>query len=146
VSTGLPLIDRIEAEKAEMMNQSTRQPSRDFVIDYDLMNWINDTVTAAMEGEIQETVDKELLLMVNGESFKRSINDAIDAQFRSLIRETVIKTSGSGPGRGHKGRSHRKISLSLPESLYLKARELEGFFSFHVAAALEIYLKLQEKR
>jgi hypothetical protein len=127
------------------MNQSTRQPSRDFVIDYDLMNWINDTVKAAMEEEVQDAVDKELLLMVNGEGFKRSINDAIDARLRSLTEEIVVKTSGAGPGRGHKGRSHRKISLSLPESLYLKARELEGFFSCHVASALELYLRLQEK-
>jgi hypothetical protein len=43
------------------------------------------------------------------------------------------------------GRSHRKITLSLPESLYLKARELERFFTGHVTGALELYLRLQEK-
>jgi hypothetical protein len=132
--------------KAEMTNQTHTRPNRDFAIDYDLMNFINDTVKAAIEDEVQETVDKELLLMVRGDSFSREMKALIDAQLRFLMQQISLKTSGAGPGRGHKGRSHRKISLSLPESLYLEARELAGFFSAHVAAALELYLKIQEKR
>jgi hypothetical protein len=126
------------------MNLTHTRPHRDFVIDYDLMNFINDAVKTAMEEEIQETVDQELLLMVHGESFDRQMKTLIDARLQSLFREITIKTSCAGPGRGHKGKSHRKLSLSLPESLYWEARKLEGFFSAHVAAALEIYLKLQK--
>jgi hypothetical protein len=128
-----------------MMKQRQTHPNRDFSIDFDLMNYINDTVKIAIEDAIQDAVDKEILLMVNGEGFLKRIRDMIDAQLRSLVEETAITTNGAGPGRGHKGRSHRKISLSLPETLYQRARELEGFFSCHVASALELYLRLQEK-
>lgn len=127
-----------------MKNQRETRPNRDFAVDYDLGNYIHDTVTGAIEEAVQETVDKELLLMVKGESFKKQITDMVDAQLQSLVRAITIKTSGAGPGRGNKGRSHRKLSLSLPEPLYLKARELEGFFSCHVASALELYLRLQQ--
>jgi len=130
--------------KAERMNQSKTHPNRDFAIDYDLMNFINDTVKIAMEDGVQDAVDKELWLMVNGEGFEKRINGMIDARLQTLVEEMIIKTSGAGPGRGHKGRSHRKISLSLPETLYQRARELEGFFSCHVASALELYLKLHK--
>ncbi len=126
------------------MNGTVARPSRDFAIDYDLMNYINDTISAAIENEVQESIDQELTMMIRGESFKKRVQDIVDARLQSLVNEIAIKTSGAGPGRGHKGRSHRKISLSLPESLYLKVRELDGFFSCHVASALELYLKLQK--
>jgi len=126
------------------MNQNYTTRGKDFSIDYDLMNWINDTVKDAIEHEVQDTVDKELLLMASGESFKKRIEKLIDSRLQSLAEGIAIKTSGAGPGRGHKGRSHRKISLSLPESLYLKVKELDGFFSCHVASALELYVNLQK--
>ncbi len=127
-----------------IMNRTIVSTNRDFAIDYDLINFINDIVSAAIENAVQETVDAELTMMMRGEGFKKRIQDAIDARLQSLVKEIAIKTSGAGPGRGHKGKSHRKISLSLPEPLYLKARELEGFLSCHVASALELYLKLQK--
>ncbi len=65
-------------------------------------------------------------MMMRGEGFKKRIQDAIDARLQSLVREITIKTSGAGPGRGHKGKSHRKISLSLPEPLYLKGTGTGG--------------------
>ena len=74
--------------------------------------------------------------MVNGDGFKKRIEAIIDAQLHVLAEEITVRTSGAGPGRGHKGRSHKKISLTLPETLYHQARELDGFFSGHVAAAL----------
>jgi hypothetical protein len=126
------------------MNQTIKRSGRDFVIDYDLMNYINNTVSSAIETAVQETVDKELALMIKGAGFKKRIQNLIDERLQSLVDEIAIKTSGAGPGRGHKGRSHRKISLSLPESLYLKVKELDGFFSCHVASALELYLRLQK--
>jgi hypothetical protein len=126
------------------MNRTAARPNRDFAIDYDLMNYINDTISAAIENAVQESVDQELSMMVRGEGFKKRIQDIVDTRLQSLVNEVAINTSGAGPGRGHKGRTHRKISLSLPEPLYLKAKELDGFFSCHVASALELYLKLQK--
>jgi hypothetical protein len=127
------------------MNQTYTRPHKDFVIDYDLMNFVNDTVKAAIKDEIQEKVDKELLRMVNGDSFKRQMTTLIDTRVQSLFQKISIKTTGSGPGRGHVGRTYRKICLSLAEGLYQQARKLEGFFSCHVTAALELYLRLPRK-
>ena len=126
------------------MNRTVARPNRDFAIDYDLMNYINDTISAAIENAVQESVDQELTMMIRGESFKKRVQNLVDARLQSLVNEIAIKTNGAGPGRGHKGRTHRKVSLSLPEPLYLKVRELDGFFSCHVASALELYLKLQK--
>ncbi len=127
------------------MDRSGTFSQRDFAIDYDLMNYVNDTVKAAIKESIQETVDRELVLMIRGDGFKKRIEAIIDARLHVLAEEIAVRTSGAGPGRGHKGKTHRKISLSLPETLYQRARELEGFFSSHVAAALELYLKLQKR-
>jgi hypothetical protein len=126
------------------MNRTAARPRPDFAIDYDLMNYINDKISSAIENAVQEAVDQELTMMVRGEGFKKRIQNLIDIQLQSLVSEIAISTSGAGPGRGHKGRSHKKISLSLPKPLYLKVKELEGFFSCHVASALELYLKLQK--
>jgi hypothetical protein len=126
------------------MNQKTPSGTRDFAIDYDLMNYINDKISSAIENSVQEAVDEELTMMVRGEGFKKRIQNLVDSQLQSLVSEIAIKTSGAGPGRGHKGRSHKKISLSLPKPLYMKVKELDGFFSCHVASALELYLKLQQ--
>ena len=126
------------------MNRTVARPNRHFAIDYDLMNYINDTISAAIENAVQESVDQELTMMIRGESFKKRVQNLIDARLQSLVSEIAIKTSGAGPGRGHKGRSHKKISLSLPKPLYMKVKELDGFFSCHVASALELYLKFQK--
>lgn len=128
------------------MNQSEIRHIREVVSDHDLKFFIEGTISAALEDAVQDVVDRELLFMVKGEGFEKRIQEKIDAELRSFVRDITTKTSGAGPGRGHVGKSHRKISLSLPEPLYLKARQLEGFFSGHVAGALELYLRLQEKR
>ena len=142
-SSGLPLVKAIKNIEAETMNKT--QDNGDFAIDHDLMNFIHNTVRNAIEEGVQEVVDQELSLMINGDGFKKRVTYLIDARLNAFADEITIRTSGAGPGRGHRGRSHKKISLSLPESLYLKAKELEGFFSCHVAAALELYLRLQNK-
>jgi hypothetical protein len=141
-----PNIDEFQHEEAERMNQKAMTQFRDFSIDFDLLNYINDTVQSAIEDYVQEVVDKELWLMLKGQHFEKRLKDMIDGQLRSLMQEINVKASNAGPGRGHKGRSYKKISLSLPNELYQEAKELKGFFSCHVAAALELYLKLQEKR
>jgi hypothetical protein len=127
------------------MNQSEIGRTGRVVMESNLRFLVEETISTALEGAVQDVVDRELLLMVEGEGFQSRIQDMIDAELRSLVQEIAIKRSGAGPGRGHVGRSHRKITLSLPESLYLKARELERFFTGHVTGALELYLRLQEK-
>ncbi len=127
------------------MNHRQTDPHRDFAIDYDLKNFIDDTIKTAIEEAVQSSVDKELLLLVRGGGFKIRLNALIDSRLHALADEIAFKTTGAGPGRGHTGRTHKKISLSLPATLYDRARELPGFFSCHVAGALELYLKLQEK-
>ncbi len=107
------------------MNQ--KRPRRDIAIDYDLMNCINDRIKRAIEEAVQNSVDRELLLMVRGEGFKQRLDAAIDDRLHLLAEEIAVKTGGAGPGRGHTGRTHKKIGLSLPEVLYDQARELEGF-------------------
>jgi hypothetical protein len=140
----MTLRDVINAEGGTM-NQIEIGRTRETVMQSDLRFFIEETVSTALEDAVQEVVDRELLLMVKGEGFEKRIQDVIDAELRSLVRQIAIKRSGAGPGRGYTGRSHRKISLSLSESLYLKVRELEGYFSGHVAGALELYLRLQQK-
>ena len=108
------------------MNQSQPRPNKDFSIDYDLMNFINDAVKSAIEDTVQNTVDKELLLMVNGEGFKKRTEALIDARLHSLVEGIAIRTNGAGPGRGHVGKS---ASENQPEPsrdpLYQQARELQ---------------------
>ena len=55
------------------MNET--QDNGDFAIDHDLMNFINDTVKSAIQDRVQEVVDRELSLMVNGDSFKKRVAD-----------------------------------------------------------------------
>ena len=126
------------------MNRTTVRTSQDFAVDYDLMKYINDKISIAIKDSVQESVDQELTMMIGSEGFKKRIQDFIDARLQSLVNEIGIRTSGAGPGRGHKGRTHKKVSLSLPKPLYLKVKELDGFFSCHVASALELYLNLQK--
>ncbi|MFH0823694.1 MAG: hypothetical protein V2B18_13175 [Pseudomonadota bacterium] len=126
------------------MKQSRIFPDRDVAIDYDVMNYVNYTVKTAIAEAVQDAVDRELLLMISGEGFTKRLDALIEARLHVLADQIVVRTSGAGPGRGHTGRTHRKISLSLPETLCARARELEGYFSCHVAAALELYLKLQK--
>ena len=94
------------------MRQINATPNRDFVIDYDLLNFINDTVKMAIEDLVQEIVDKEFLLMVQGRGFHDRVNAMIEDRLRLLLQEITVTASGAGPGRGHRGRTHKKISLS----------------------------------
>ncbi len=46
------------------MNHNATNPRMDFSLDYDPMNFINDTVKSAIEEGVQEMVDRELSLMI----------------------------------------------------------------------------------
>lgn len=62
------------------MNRTAAGPKRDFAIDYDLMNYINDAISAAIENAVQESVDQELTMMIRSESFKKRVQNLIDAR------------------------------------------------------------------
>ena len=114
VSTGVAGHELKHNTKRGNDEPSADCPHRDFAIDYDLKNFIDDTIKTAIEEAVQSSVDKELLLMVRGEGFKKRLNALIDARLHVLAEEIAVKTNGAGPGRGHTGRTHKKISLSLP--------------------------------
>ncbi len=104
------------------MNRTSAGPNRDLAIDYDLMNYINDTISAAIENAVQESVDQELTMMIRGEGFKKRVQNLIDARLQSLVSEIAIKTSGAGPGRGHKGRSDKKCNFKVSKMLLIVCR------------------------
>ena len=127
------------------MKRNVISAKPDFAIDDAFLDIIIATVVTAVEEIIQERVDHELSIMVSGEGFAQRVANLIDARFEVMVTEISVQTSGAGPGRGRKGRTHKKISLSLPEALYQEAKGLDGFLSCHVASALELYLSLQKR-
>lgn len=127
------------------MKRTAIDPKPEIAISDELLDVVIATVVAAIEETIQDRVDEELLFMVNGEAFATRIAALIDDRFQVMVTQISIQTSAAGPGRGRKGRTHKKISLSLPETLYNEAKALDGFLSCHVASALELYLKLQKR-
>ena len=97
------------------MNRTVARPNRDFAIDYDLMNYINDTISAAIENAVQELVDQELTMMIGGESFKKRIQNLIDARLQSIVSEIAA----SGPvalvlEEGTRGAHTRKSASVSP--------------------------------
>jgi len=77
----------------EILNRTAARPNRDFAIGHDLMSYINDTIPAAIENAVQELVDHELTTMIRGESFKKRVQNLIDARLQSLVSKIAIKTS-----------------------------------------------------
>jgi hypothetical protein len=142
-STGVKHPARME--HGGRMKRNAISPEPDFAIDDAFLDIITNTLLAAVEETVQERVDRELLLMIKGEGFATRIAALIYDRFEVMVTEVAIQTSGAGPGRGHRGRSHKKVSMSLPEPLFHKVRELKGFMSCHVACALELYLSLQKR-
>ncbi|MGB6064098.1 MAG: hypothetical protein WBG50_04785, partial [Desulfomonilaceae bacterium] len=59
--------------------------------------------------------------------------------------EPVPQTAHAGPGRGKRGKTHKKFSASLESELYNRVKSLPGMFSQHLANSLEAYLAVMEK-
>ena len=91
---------------------------------------------------IQDRVDAELKLMLDGESVRRLVSELIDEKLKFFFQDIRIKDSHKGPGRGKIGKTHRKFSASLPEALFEEVKALPGLFSSHLEASLRLYLKM----
>lgn len=102
-----------------------------------------------IEKSVEDRVDAELKSMLSEEgSFSRQISRLVDDRLRSLFSggEPVPQTAHAGPGRGKRGKTHKKFSASLEESLFERVKSLPGQFSGHLSNALEAYLAVVEEK
>jgi hypothetical protein len=98
---------------------------------------------------IEERVDAELKAMLSPEgSFAGGLAQLVDQRLRTIFSsdEPVAKTTSAGPGRGKKGKTHKKFSASLEEGLFERVKSLPGQFSGHLSRALEAYLSVVEEK
>ena len=102
-----------------------------------------------IDGIVEEKVDTELKIMLSeGGSFSAELSRLIDQRLKTLFSaaEPVVKTAHAGPGRGKRGRTHKKFSASLEERLFERVKGLPGQFSGHLSNALEAYLSVVEEK
>jgi hypothetical protein len=110
-------------------------------IEEDTSNYISEPRQFTYE-TIEERVDTEIRVMLEGESVRAIISDLIDQKLGLLFQNIDIKQSHSGPGRGKLGKTHRKFSASLPQDLFEEVKSLSGLFSSHLEASLRLYLRI----
>ncbi len=129
----LELIKEMGAGRQQMMHteeQRKDSPSRE-------------EVRQLIEDRVQETVESELKTMLSQEgSFSRELARLIDHRLKTLFSgaKPAPETTHAGPGRGKKGKTHKKFSASLESDLYNRVKSLPGMFSQHLANSLEAYL------
>jgi len=104
------------------MNRTAAGPNRDFAIGYDLMNYVNDTVPAAIENAVPGSVDHELATMIRGESFEKRVQNLIDARLQSLVSKIGIKTSRCRGTNFHAFRTAFRYARWLGGALLRKMR------------------------
>lgn len=110
-------------------------------IEEDTSNYISEELPFIDE-VIEDRVDAEIKVMLEGESVRGLISDLIDQKLGFFFQEIKIKEYHSGPGRGKIGRTSRKFSASLPQDLFEEVKSLSGLFSSHLEASLRLYLKI----
>ena len=106
-------------------------------------------VVMLLEETVQDRIDTELKTMLaEGGSFARELTLLVDQRLKTLFSggEPVTKTPHAGPGRGKRGKTHKKFSASLEESLFERVKSLPGQFSGHLSNALEAYLSVVEEK
>lgn len=128
-SAGRPQMQFIEEERKD-------SPSRE-------------EVQQIIGGIVEEKVESELKAMLaEGGSFARELTRLVDQRLKTIFSggEPVVQTAHPGPGRGKKGKTHKKFSASLEESLFERVKALRGQFSGHLSNALEAYLSVVEEK
>jgi len=106
-------------------------------------------VRQLIEETVQDRIDAELKTMLSEEGgVSQDLARLIDHRLKTLFSggEPVVKTAHAGPGRGRKGKTHKKFSASLEESLFDRVKSLPGQFSGHLSNALEAYLAVMEEK
>ena len=105
---------------------------------------IMEVIRKPLQEEIQDAVDRELKQMLQGDGAKKILSELLDERLEAYLEGISVKGEHSGPGRGRRGKTHKKFSASLPEELFNEVKSLPGMFSAHLAAALRLYLRTLE--
>jgi hypothetical protein len=136
----LELIREMSAGRGQQM-QYIEEGKTYFISKEEVQGLLNETV--------QDLVDAELKAMLSeGGGVSKELRHLIDHRLKTLFSggEPVAETAHAGPGRGRKGKTHKKFSASLEESLFNRVKSLPGQFSGHLTRALEGYLSVVEEK
>jgi len=135
----LELIKEMGAGRLQMMH--IEEERKDFPS--------REEVEQLIEEKVQDRIAAELKTMLSEEGgVSRDLARLIDKRLKTLFSggEPVVQTAHAGPGRGRKGKTHKKFSASLEESLFDRVKSLPGQFSGHLTNALEAYLSVVEEK
>ncbi len=138
----LELLKEITGGRLQMMHiEEEREGKKDYLGREEVLQLLEDTVEDRVESELKTMLSQE-------GSFSKELSLLIDQRLKTLFSggEPVPQTAHAGPGRGKRGRTHKKFSASLEESLFNRVKSLPGQFSAHLAHALEGYLSLMEAK
>ena len=134
----------------ELLKELTSGRQQMQFIEEEKGNYVDrEEVQKLIEETVLEKVDTELKTMLSeGGSFSAELSHLIDQRLRTLFSagEPVVKTAHAGPGRGKRGKTHKKFSASLEEGLFERVRGLPGQFSAHLSNALDAYLAVMEEK
>jgi len=104
-----------------------------------------DEALQLIEETVQDRVEAELKsMLVPDGTFSKELSRLVDQRLKALFSGSgpVAQTTQAGPGRGKRGKTHKKFSASLEESLFGRVKSLPGQFSGHLSSALEAYLSV----
>ena len=138
--------DLLELLKESMTRREEQMRYIEESKEYDVSR---EEIQELIEESVQGKVESELKAMLAAEgSFSRQLALLVDERLRSLFSggEPVPQSPHAGPGRGRKGKTHKKFSASLEESLFERVKSLPGQFSGHLSNALEAYLSVVEEK
>jgi len=110
---------------------------------------LREEIQQVIDRIVEEKVESELKAMLASEgSFAIELSHLVDQRLKTLFSggEPVVQTAHAGPGRGKRGKTHKKFSASLEESLFERVKGLPGQFSGHLSNALEAYLAVVEEK
>jgi len=134
-------------ELLELLNEITsRRDQMQYIYEKDCME--RKEIQELIDDRVQDQVDAELRTMLTEQgSFSKQLNHLIDRRLKTVFTggEPVSEIPQAGPGRGKKGKTHKKFSASLEESLFERVKSLPGRFSGHLSNALEAYLSVMEQ-
>lgn len=133
----------------ELLNEFGRGQQMKFIDENKEYLVSRQEVQQLIEESVQDRIDAELKIMLSeGGSFSKELAHLIDHRMKNLLAgaEPVTQTAQAGPGRGKRGKTHKKFSASLEENLFNRVKSLPGQFSAHLARALEGYLSVAENK
>jgi hypothetical protein len=133
----------------ELLKEFGRSQQMKFIEENKEYDVSRQEVQELIDGLVEQKVESELKAMLaEGGSFPTALTHLIDRRLKTLFSpaESVPTTPHAGPGRGKRGKTHKKFSASLEESLFERVKSLPGQFSRHLSNALEAYLAVVGER